>query len=175
MTATDLEHRTNLLFAVGRMLDRCEGDAAGCVLWNGCLNSKGYGVVSFRGSRVLTHRLSYEFHVGPIADGMTIDHLCRNKRCVRPDHLEVVSREENSRRAAPHLDNCKRGHALTGLNLVMKKRGSLPAVRNCRACTAGRARAFVFIRDTLGREPTTDEIERAIAAAHAVIAQRASA
>lgn len=162
--------KTHLVFALGRMLDRCEGTAEGCVVWTGCLNSRGYGVVSFRGSRVLTHRLSYEAQVGPIADGMTIDHLCRNKRCVHPDHLEVVTREENSRRASPHLDACKRGHPLVGLNLVIKKRGSLPAVRNCRACAAGRARAVVFCRANLDRDPTPDEIETAIAAAHSVIA-----
>jgi hypothetical protein len=67
---------------------------ADCWLWRAAL-TKGYG--KFRGQRA--HRWSWERARGPIPEGMTIDHLCRNRRCVNPDHMELVSAEENARRA----------------------------------------------------------------------------
>jgi hypothetical protein len=76
---------------------------AGCWLWNGRPGRNGYGRISI-GNRVLyVHRVSYEHHVGPIPAGLTIDHLCRVRLCVRPDHLEPVTRAENTRREARAL------------------------------------------------------------------------
>lgn len=80
-------------------VDRHEG---GCWVWMGGVNRKGYGqfgvltaegVVGYR-----AHRLAYELEVGAIPPGMVLDHLCRNRRCVNPDHLEPVSDSENVRR-----------------------------------------------------------------------------
>ena len=84
---------------------------------------------------VRAHRLYYERHVGPIPDGLEMDHLCRNRACVNPDHLEPVTRAENNRRKAVAQTHCKNGHPLSGDNLLATKRQ-----RACRACQRERSR-----------------------------------
>jgi hypothetical protein len=82
-----------------RVLKRIEkrGD---CHVWTGARNNKGYGSISLsKHKTALVHRFIYEQTVGAIPDGLTIDHLCRNKLCVNVEHLEVVTRSENSLRA----------------------------------------------------------------------------
>jgi hypothetical protein len=106
-----------------------------CWDWTGALNSKGYGSVAHKGRVWSTHRLAYELLVGPIPDGLQLDHLCRNRSCCNPDHLEPVTPKVNSERGAQATKmHCVRGHALAGENLLIKKRGQLSPVRNCRTC-----------------------------------------
>jgi hypothetical protein len=69
-----------------------------CWVWVGAVTSRGYGSFSHEGRIWSTHRLSYELLIAPIPDGLTIDHLCRNKVCCNPDHLEPVTALENQRR-----------------------------------------------------------------------------
>lgn len=71
-----------------------------CWLWQGARTPKGYGQFAPHRSHVYAHRYSYELENGPIADRMTVDHLCRVRNCVRPDHMEIVTRGENARRGA---------------------------------------------------------------------------
>jgi hypothetical protein len=71
----------------------------GCWIWQDHLSGLGYGVLFFGAQRMRAHRWSYEHFVGPIPDDFTIDHLCKTPACVNPDHLEPVTREENTRRA----------------------------------------------------------------------------
>lgn len=79
----------------------------GCWLWQAKLNADGYGVFSISPElSVLAHRFAYEVAVGPIPDGLVTDHLCRNRRCVNPDHLEPVTSRENT----------IRGHIARGVN-----------------------------------------------------------
>lgn len=67
----------------------------GCWLWTAAKNSDGYGYFSIKGYSVRAHRWAYELNVGPIPKNRVIDHLCRNRSCVRPDHLELVTNQEN--------------------------------------------------------------------------------
>lgn len=118
--------------------------SAGCWLWTAATNSKGYGCFGIDGRRYLAHRLAYEDAVGPIPDGLTIDHLCRVKTCVRPSHLEPVTLRENVRRAKSLITHCPQGHPYEGDNLVMRRNKRTGWVmRNCREClnTARRVKA----------------------------------
>lgn len=84
-----------------------------CWLFTGCLNSSGYGCVSAgrRGSTVLAHRLAVIARDGFIPDGMTVDHLCRERTCVNPDHLDVVPLRVNVLRSARNTSvTCPAGH-----------------------------------------------------------------
>lgn len=118
----------------------------GCWEWLGGRSVSGYGRfgLSDRGeSKVAAHRYSYERFVGPIPDGLTIDHLCRNIVCVNPAHLEAVSGRVNTLRgfAVSAINaaktHCKNGHELTGANLY-HWRGKQ---RQCKACGRTRKRA----------------------------------
>lgn len=105
-----------------------------------------YKALSFRGQRHYARRLSYEIHKGPIPEGLQIDHLCRNRECCNPEHLEVVTSLENSLRGehptfvAHRTATCLRGHPLVGHNLVDHtkhpgaKSGQYRAGRACRVC-----------------------------------------
>lgn len=94
--------------------------------WNFRCNSN-YGSIRVDGKQLAAHRYSYAIHRGEIPEGMVIDHLCRNTRCVNPDHLEAVSLAENSRRAAKGKGLawvCSRGHAVEGKNRRSRKDGT---------------------------------------------------
>lgn len=82
-----------------RLLARREIDANGCWVWTGRHERAGYGHIDYDGKAVYVHRLAYETWRGPVADGLELDHLCRNRACFNPDHLEPVTRQENIRRA----------------------------------------------------------------------------
>lgn len=87
---------------------------SGCWLWTGALNKDGYAhlCVKRNSTRVLAHRFSFQKFVGPIPEELEIDHLCRNRCCVNPHHLEAVSHKENVRRA--YGPTCRKfGHELS--------------------------------------------------------------
>ena len=103
-----------------------------CWVWLKSRYANGYGQYSRRdGYRGLAHRAYYQIHVGPIPDGFVLDHLCRNRACVNPDHLEPVARGENTRRGGNAAKtHCDHGHPLSGDNLYVDPRGR----RQCKAC-----------------------------------------
>ncbi len=116
--------------------DRYVIDKNGCWNWDVCDNL-GYGRATDGKHRsVKAHRLMYERLVGPIPEGLVIDHLCRNRTCVNPDHLEPVTQSENVRRGNgfsavnARKTHCKRGHPLDGDNLYRNPAGA----RVCRTC-----------------------------------------
>lgn len=72
----------------------------GCWNWNGAISNKGYGMRSEKSKWTYAHRSIYEQHKGSIPDGLELDHLCRNRQCVNPSHLDPVDRSTNVRRGA---------------------------------------------------------------------------
>ncbi len=136
----------------------------GCWLWTGRINHLGYAQLSMydrdayrqRGRAsvsVAAHRFAYELLVGPIPEGLEIDHLCRVRCCVNPLHLEPVSHGENIRRGIAGIVNgarerakthCPHGHEYTPDNTYITPRGS----RRCLTCSRyhDRARFILFGR-----------------------------
>jgi len=90
--------RTTLDDRFWALVDRQPGD--GCWVWTGALNNHGYGKCSWNGRTELAHVVAYVKTRGPVLPGLELDHLCRNRRCVRPDHLQPVSPAENQARKA---------------------------------------------------------------------------
>lgn len=120
------------------LLDRLEdkilvGD--GCWEWAGSRNW-GYGQVNIGRQPMRAHRVVYEMLVGPIPDGLHLDHLCRNRACVRSNHLEPVTQAENNRRAGAAKTHCRQGHEYTEDNTAYTTIGS----RRCKECNRIRGR-----------------------------------
>lgn len=121
---------------IRRLLDRVL-IGNGCWEWAGAVDRKtGYGKLSYEGRVTTAHRASYTALVGPIPQGLVVDHLCRNKVCVRPSHLEAVTNAENIRRGH-HIgqrerwaDGCAQGHPWTPENTKVRPGGK----RLCRIC-----------------------------------------
>lgn len=109
-----------------------------CHIWTGSVTEDGYGMFSWAGRKVIAHRWVYEAIVGPIPEGLELDHLCKNRGCVNTQHLEVLTHNENLRRSntvgARNRDksHCPQGHAYTDENIYSYK-----GKRYCRACRRG--------------------------------------
>lgn len=128
---------------------KADPSAVGCWRWMGSfMHDSGYAQLHVklrdgRWSVTVAHRVAYEIYRGPIPDGLVLDHLCRNRWCVNPQHLEAVSDRTNILRgtgfSARHArkTHCPQGHEYDLLNTYVDKRG----LRHCRACFRERARA----------------------------------
>lgn len=112
----------------------------GCWEWTGIVFVSGYGQFWNGIKTVRAHRLSYELYKGKIPTGLTIDHLCRNKICVNPNHLEAVSLRENILRSNGvaglniRKTHCSRGHKFTPENTWINRRKNGTTHRHCRKC-----------------------------------------
>lgn len=112
------------------LADRIEvvGD---CWLWQGTISQKGYAALWWDGKMRVAHRVIWEGLVGPIPEGLTLDHLCRVHNCVNPDHLEPVTNAENTRRGwRKNRWQCRNGHELTPENVYIWR-----GARICRTCS----------------------------------------
>ena len=125
-----------------RVLRRVVVDDGGC--WRCTLTHiDGYAQVRVDGRIQYAHRVVYEWLVDQIPSGLTLDHLCRVRDCVRPDHLEPVTMRENLMRGSTFVarnaakTHCPSGHPYTGVNLYLNPQGG----RECRACRRARKRA----------------------------------
>jgi len=120
-----------------RVFSRLIVDPSGCLLWTGAITSRGYGQVSSGNRNVPVHRLTYEWFVGPIPDGMEIDHLCRVKHCAAPAHLEAVTHRENVLRGrSPSALQARQTHCIHGHELTADNTYTPPGKygRLCRIC-----------------------------------------
>ena len=124
---------------IGRIMRSVSFDSTGCWTWNGYRNDKGYGHVKIDRRWLPVHRYCYEHAVGPIPTGLQIDHLCRNRACVRPTHMEAVTLVENIRRGLAGVrggerqrakTHCPQGHLYNEQNTYVKK----SSYRACRTC-----------------------------------------
>ena len=91
-----------------------------CWSWPGSKNRAGYGEIRFNGRMQKTHRVAYELHVGPIPDGLALDHICHTRDCFNPAHLEPVTRAQNMQNRAGLGANNTSGHR----NVYWDKRAS---------------------------------------------------
>lgn len=126
-----------------------QDDWQDCWHWTGTQMNAGYGTFG-KGSRnegkVLAHRWSFEYYVAEIPDGYVVHHTCENKACVRPDHLEAISRKQHAAEHPPTenhwgaveraMTHCKRGHEFTAENTRDNGMGG----RKCRTCDLERQR-----------------------------------
>jgi hypothetical protein len=116
-----------------------------CLNWQGALDKDGYGGTTHQGKRGQVHRIAYELINGPIPKGMTIDHLCRNRRCCNPEHLEAVTIKTNTMRGTSFSaknakkTHCINGHLLDEKNTYIrtKERG-----RSCRTCNSSAVKKY---------------------------------
>lgn len=119
-----------------------------CWLWTGAKISTGYGEIHVDQSMKLAHRVSWEMASGPIPRNMTIDHLCRVRSCVNPEHMEIVTAAENTRRgqrdAVAARTHCFKGHPWTPENTLQSN-----GRRRCRTCR----REAQVTRDTASKWP----------------------
>jgi len=109
-----------------------------CLIWDGPINPNGYGRTQVGGKTQMAHRAAWEQVHGPIPEGLEIDHLCRVRACVNPDHLEAVTHVVNVRRGLGNQTktHCPQGHAYDEANTRITPAGR----RSCRACNRERQR-----------------------------------
>lgn len=121
-------------------------ETTGCVEWMGRLNLCGYGEFSVGGTGIRAHRWAYGENNIPA--GFTIDHLCRNRSCQNPEHMEPVTNADNVLRGNGHTAKnarktvCVRGHALCGDNVNTRHRPGRKPFRECRKCRVAYLRVF---------------------------------
>lgn len=137
--------KTSALVPLSERFWRHVEKTASCWLWTGFKNKYGYGIVRGENGRekIMAHRASWALAGKSVPADLCLDHLCRVRHCVNPEHLEVVTIKENNRRGLgvaglnARKTHCKRGHLLAGENIYLRATGA----RICKQCVDIRARA----------------------------------
>lgn len=140
-------------------------DENGCMMWAASKDGGGYGQFWLKGTYYRAHRVSYTFAYGEIPPGKVLDHLCRNRVCVAPGHLEVVDNRTNILRGeGPSAENamrtrCPRGHEYTAENTyhAPPNKSNPNGYRHCRTCDRERKRAPGLSRTAVSAPPTQVE------------------
>lgn len=121
----------------------------GCLLWTGSQTNTGYGHMHVGNATRMTHRVAYELLVGPIPEGLVLDHLCRRPLCANPAHLQAVTMAENVRRgngpaaAGARMrakTHCPAGHEYDAANTYVRPDGRGRTCRQCNLTASNRYR-----------------------------------
>lgn len=121
-------------------------DRGVCWPWQGYVSKNGYGFITVQGTTKPAHRAVWEHLVGPIPEGLELDHLCKVPLCVNPDHLEPVTQYINNKRSdspasvAGRKTHCLRGHPFSPDNTTIIRRAGGKCDRRCKTCHRQRER-----------------------------------
>ncbi len=123
-----------------RFASKIRFDSSGCWIWTAAIDQGGYGRIMWRGKARKAHRILYSLLIGPIPQGLTLDHLCRNRVCVNPDHLQPTTLRVNILRGNgacaqnSRKDRCCKGHLFDLYSTYYDPWG----YRECRICRKAR-------------------------------------
>lgn len=121
---------------IERLHKKIEVSSGGCWEWKACLTKAGYGQIRIDGKTLYTHRVTYQHYKGILVPRLELDHLCRNRKCCNPEHLEQVTRKINQHRGfspagiQARQTHCKRGHPFIPENMINRSNGR----RICKIC-----------------------------------------